>query len=328
MRSEYQRALELAEEALSLAQGVKDPLHVALGHRYLGLVLYCLGEYTAAQDHLRQMISFYNPQRHHHSLVTLRGSDAGTSALGYDACCLWCLGYPEQALKRSGEVLALARQQGHPFSLADVLWYAGCMLSEMRRDAQALKDHAEELIGLENEKVPSWRGAGNLGRGVALVMLGQVQEGIPLIRESMAGYQSKGVLAYLPGRLVFWAEAQAKSGHPEEGLVTVAEALAVVEETGERHSEAELYRLQGELLLSLGDDAEAEASLQKAVQVARRQSAKSWELRAATSLARLWQKQDRRREARKLLAQVYDWFTEGFDTRDLKEARALLDELA
>jgi predicted ATPase len=328
MRAEHQRALELAEEALSLAQGVKDPLYVALGHRHLGLVLFCLGEYTTARDHLQQMISFYNPQQHHRTLVALRGSDAGTSALGYDACCLWCLGYPDQALKRGQEALALARELGHPFSMADVLWYAGCLLSEMRRDASALKDHAEESIRLANEKVPSWRGAGTHAGGVALVMLGQVQEGIAQIHEGMADYRSTGSLFYLPERLCFLAEAQAKSGHPEEGLVTVAQALAVVEETGERHREAELQRLNGELLLALGDEAEAEVCLWKAVQVARRQSAKSWELRATTSLARLWQKQGRRREARKLLAQVYGWFTEGFDTRDLKEARALLDELA
>jgi predicted ATPase len=143
----------------------------------------------------------------------------------------------------------------------------------------------------------------------------------------MAAMQSEGVRCYLPGVLRSLAEAQAKAGQPGEALTTLAEALALVEETDERYFEAELYRLKGELLLAQGDDAGAEASLQKAVEVARRQSAKSWELRATTSLARLWQKQGQTDEARQVLMQIYGWFTEGFDTPDLKEAKALLDEL-
>jgi predicted ATPase len=327
MRAEHQRARELAEEALSLAQRAKDPLHVALGHRHLGCILFRLGEYTTARAHLEQMISFYEPQQHHRSLVFLRGSDAGTSALAYDACCLWCLGYPDQALKQSQEALALARELGHPFSLADVLCFAGCMFNEMRRDAQALKDNAEELMRLANEKVPGWSEAGTLFRGEALAMLGQVQEGMAQIREVIAPYQSRGGWCYLPGKLRSLAEAQAKAAHPEEGLTTLAEALALVEQTDQRHWEAELYRLKGELLLAQGDEAEAEASFHKAVEVARRQQAKSWELRATVSLCRLWQEQGRMDEARQMLAEIYGWFTEGFDMPDLKEAKALLKEL-
>jgi predicted ATPase len=154
------------------------------------------------------------------------------------------------------------------------------------------------------------------------------------MRESIVAYQSRGSWFYLPGTLRFLAEAQAKAGHPEEGLTTLAEALALVEQTDERHWEAELYRLKGELLLMQGNEAEAEASLhqaescfQHAIEVARRQQAKSWELRATVSLCRLWRKQDRVDEARQMLAEIYGWFTEGFDTPDLQEARALLNEL-
>jgi predicted ATPase len=327
VRAEHQRARELGEQALSLAQQAKDPLLVVLGHWYLGLVLFCLGEYTTARTHLEQMISFYEPQQHHHPLVFLRGSDAGLSALAYDACCLWCLGYPDQALSRSQEALALARELGHPFSLADVLFYAGCMLNAMRRDAPALKDHAEELMRLSSEKVPSWLGQGTWHRGKALAMLGQVQEGIAQMREGMAVDRPLGVRCYLSGALCFLAEAQAKAGQPGQGLATLADALALVEETDERHWEAELYRLKGELLLAQGDEAEAETSLHKAVEVARRQQAKSWELRTTASLARLWQQQGRMDEARQMLAEIYDWFTEGFDMPDLQEAKALLEEL-
>jgi predicted ATPase len=142
-------------------------------------------------------------------------------------------------------------------------------------------------------------------------MLGQVQEGMAQMREGIAGLQSAGLRFYSPGR-----------------LCSLAEALALVEQTDERYYEAELYRLKGELLLLQGDDAEAEASLEKAIQVAQRQQAKSWELRATVSLARLWQEQGRADEARQMLAEIYGWFTEGFDTLDPKEARALLEELA
>jgi predicted ATPase len=329
VRAEHRRARELAEEALSLAQQFGDPLLVALGHWQLGFVSFGLGEYTAARAHLQQVISFYEPQEHHQSLVSLRGLDAGVNALSFDACCLWALGYPEQALKRSQQVLALARELDHPFSLADGLAFGGCLFNEMRRDAPALKDNAEELMRLSNEKgLLGWSGTGTWHRGEALAMLGQVQEGMAQMREGMAFEQSMGVWCYLSGARGFLAKAQAKAGQPGEGLTTLAEALTLVEETDERHWEAELYRLKGELLLAQGDEAEAEASLQKAIEVARRQQAKSWELRATVSLCRLWQEQGRMDEARQMLAQIYGWFTEGFDTPDLQEARALLAEFA
>ncbi|HSR34011.1 MAG TPA: AAA family ATPase [Anaerolineae bacterium] len=328
VRAEHQRARELGEEAISLAQRAKDPLLVALGHWYLGVILFGLGEYTAARTHLEQMISFYEPQ-HHHPLVFLSGLDAGLSALAYDACCLWCLGYPEQALKQSQEALALARELDHPFSLADTLHYAGCLLNRMRQDGPALKDHAEELMRLSNEKgFPGWLAEGTSFRGEALAMLGQVQEGMAQMREGMAAMKSIDVRLFLPGTVRSLAEAQAKAGQPEEGLATLAEALALLEETDERHWEAELYRLRAELLLMQGDEAEAEASFQKAVEVARRQQAKCWELRATVSLCRLWQKQGKVDEARQMLAEIYGWFTEGFDSPDLRAARALLDELS
>jgi predicted ATPase len=303
---------------------------VGLAHWYLGLVQFSLGEYTAARTHLEQVISFYKPEQHHRSFVFLRGSDAGLGALAYDACCLWCLGYPEQASKRSQGALALARELDHPFSLADVLCYGGCLLTEMRRDALALKIHAEELMRLASEKVPVWSPPGQRYWGGALAMLGQVHEGIAQMREGMEASQFIGAWCDLSETLCCLAQAQAWAGQPEEGLATLSEALAFVEQTDQRHSEAELYRVRAELLLMQGQDAEAEAeaSLHKAIEVARRQSAKSWELRATTSLARLWHTQGRTDEAYWMLEEVYGWFTEGFDTADLKEARALLEELS
>jgi predicted ATPase len=338
VRAEYQTAHELAEEALSLAQQAGDPLLVALGYWRLGFISFGLGEYTTAQAHIEQVTTLYEPQ-YHRSLVFLGGANAGLSAVAYDACCLWCLGYPEQAQKRSQEALALTRELDHPFSLADVLCFAGCMLHAMRRDAQALKGYSEELMRLAHEKdMPSWLGMGNWQWGTALAMLGQVQEGMAQMRAGIAFCRSTDVWIYLPAALGALAEAQAKTGRPGEGLTTLDEALALVEETDERHWEAELYRLKGELLSTQsmqGDEVEAEASLHEAescfkhaIAVARRQQAKSWELRATTSLARLWQKHGKVDEARQMLADVYGWFTEGFDTPDLQHARALLEELS
>jgi predicted ATPase len=326
--AEYRRACELAEEALNLAQQVGDPMLVAAGHWRLGFVAFALGECTAARAHLEPIMAFYEPQ-YHQALVLLCGSDPGPSALAYDACCLWCLGYPEQAVKRSQEALALARELDHSISLAEVLHFAGCKFSEMRGDAQALRDHAEELLQLANEKeMQGWLATGTWYRGAAAAMLGQVQEGMAQIREGMALAQSAGVRVYVPRTLCSLAEAQAKAGHPEEGLSTLAEALDLVEQTDERLWEAEFYRLQADLLLTLGDPDGTEASLCKAVEVARRQQAKLWELRATVSLCRLWQQQGRMDEARKLLVKIYDWFTEGFDTPDLQEAGMLLEELS
>jgi predicted ATPase len=327
MRAEHQEAREMAEEALSLAQQAEDPLLVAIAYWYVGIVLLALGEYKEARAHLHQTISFYDPQRHHRSIVFLRGSDVGVSAMAYDACCLWCLGYPDQALRQSQEALALARELNHPFTLADVLCYAGCQVNALRRDAQALRENAEHLMRLTKGKSPAWSAAAVRCRGQALVWLGQIGEGMSQMREGIAAMQALGARCYRSWDLCALAEEQARAGHAEEALTPLGEAFAFVEDTDERHWEAELYRLKGELLLTQGDDAEAEASFQKAIEVAHRQSARSWELRATTSLARLWQKQGRTDGAREVLAEIHGWFTEGFDTPDLRDAKALLDAL-
>jgi DNA-binding SARP family transcriptional activator/predicted ATPase len=327
VRAEHRTARDLAGQALRAAQRAGDPLLVALGHWYVGVVCFAQGEYETSRAYLGEVISRYDPERRHRSFVALHGSDAGLSALSYDACCLWCLGYPEQASKLSQEALSMARELDHPFTLADVLAYAGCMFSAMRRDAEALEDSAEELIRLSAGKVPAWSETGNRFRGVALALMGQVEKSMAEIRYGMSVGESQGVRCYFSGMLGSLGRALATAGQLEEGLRTLDDALSFVEETGERHWEAELCRQQAELLLMRGDGAGAEASLHKAIAVAVRQGAKSWELRATTDLARLWQRQGKGEEAKQVLAPVYGWFTEGFDTLDLREAKALLEEL-
>jgi predicted ATPase len=329
VQTEYQQARELAEEALSLAQQIDDPLHVMLGHWYLGIILFNLGKYTTTRAHLKHVFDFYNPEQHHRSLVFLRGSDSGTSALAYDACCLWCLGYPDQALIKSQETIDLARELDHPFSLADALCYAGCLFNVMRRDAPALKIYAEQLLQLSNEiGLAGWIGTATCFHGEAIAMLGQVSEGIAQIHAGMAANEPIFVRLNLVEALRAMAEAQVKAGRPQEGLTILVEALDLAEQTGESHWEAELHRLRADLLLMLNDEEGAEANFKKAIEVARQQKARSWELRAATNLARLWQKQGKKDGARQLLGEIYSWFTEGFDTPDLIEARTLLDKLS
>jgi DNA-binding SARP family transcriptional activator/predicted ATPase/energy-coupling factor transporter ATP-binding protein EcfA2 len=327
--ADYQRARELAEEALNMAEREGEPVICTLGHWRLGFILFALGEYAEARAHLEQVIDFYQPQQHHRLFVSLHGADAGLSALSYAACYLWCLGYPQQALTRSREALAVARELDHPFSLADVLSYAGCMFHSMRRDALRLKEDSVQLIRLSMERgLAGWRNLGTRCLGEALVMSERFEEGIAQIREGMAGTYSDPAKLYLAGTLCHLGEAEGKAGDLEQGLSTLAEGLALVERTAEHHWEAELHRQRGELLLMQRDEAEAEASFHKAIEVARHQQAKSWELRATTGLARLWQGQGRTNEARQALAEIYDWFREGFDTPDLREAASLLEELS
>jgi DNA-binding SARP family transcriptional activator/RecA/RadA recombinase len=327
MRAEYHLASDLAQEALDLAGQSGDQLLVALSHWFLGIISFSLGEYAQARSHLGQIISFYDPQRHHQPFVILRGSDPGPSALAWDACCLWCLGYPEQAARRSQEALALAGELDHPFTLADALTFGGCAFNAMRRDALSLKDDAEMLMRLSREKLPSWVCTAECYTGEALAMLGQVSEGITQIHQGMSSKEALGMRCYRVGMLRALADAQAIAGRPEEGLATLDEALTLVEQTDERHWEAELRRLKADLLLSRGETDHAEASLREAIEVARRQQAKSWELRATVSLSRLLQMQGRQEEARQLLSEIYGRFTEGVDTPDLQEARALLQKL-
>jgi predicted ATPase len=222
----------------------------------------------------------------------------------------------------------LARELDHAFSLTDILCFGGCVFNMMRRDVQALKVYAEDQAHLAREmSFVSFESTGVCYTGHALAQLGQVQEGMALIREGLAIRKTLGTGCYKSGILGALAEAQAAAGQLDEALATLAEALDFVEETDERYSEAELHRLRADLLLLQGEEAEAEASLLEAIEVARRQKAKSWELRAATQLAHLWQRRDQAQKARQLLAPIFGWFTEGFDTSDLKAAAALLAEL-
>ncbi len=240
---------------------------------------------------------------------------------------LWLLGYPDQALRRSHEALTLARELAHPLSLAGALDYAA-WLHQLRREALITQEGAEAAMALAREHgFPQYETVALSLWGWALAQQGQGEAGLDALRQGMATHLAVGAELVRPYFLAMLAEAA--QDEPEVGLAALVEALTLVNTTDERWYEAELYRLKGQLLLQLssGNHPEAETCFHQALDIARRQQAKSWELRAATSLARLWQSQDKRQEAYDLLAPVYGWFTEGFDTADLQDARALLDEL-
>jgi predicted ATPase len=328
VRAELQKARELVQEALDLAQETEHPLTVLLSHWYMGLILFSIGEYAAAHEHLEQAIDLYDPELHHQFLLFLPGSDAGLGAMAYDACCLWYLGYPEQASKRRQKALSLAWELNHPFSTADVLCYAGCMLSSMRRDWVSLKKDSDELVQLaRDKKLAGWLTIGLPFQGAARAMLGEIHEGIAQIQESIARRRVVDEWLNLPTILCALAEAQAMAGHSAEGLDDLDEAFIHIEKTGERHWEAELYRLRGKLMLAQGNEAGAETSLRTALEIARKQSAKSLELRAGLSLCQFWKSKAKKEIAYQELSMIYNWFTEGFDSPDLIEAKKLLEEL-
>jgi adenylate cyclase len=315
----------MAEEALDLAQRAGDPLFRILGHWYLGVVMFAQGEYRAALEQLDQVVAFYEAQAHHRTFVHLRGSDPGPSAMAYQACCLWCLGYPDQALARSREAITLARELDHPFTLADVLCYAGCMIDSMCRDGKALARDTEALLEVSSRTVLPWTETALRYRSEAIVLEGQTQERLAEARRAVAAARVSSHLCFITGTFCAIAGAYVGSEQPREGLAIIEEVLAVVQQSEERHFEAEIYRLRAELLLLQGDTVGAEASFLQAIGVARRQEARSWELRATTGLARLWQRLGKADQARQMLAAIYGQFGEGFDTPDLQEAKALLE---
>jgi len=343
---ELRAAQELGEQFLSLAQSAQDPALLLVAHFVLGGTLLWPGELTLARAHLEQGSTLYDPQQHH-SFATLYEFDFGVACLCFLARVLWHLGYPDQALQSSERALALATSLSHPYSLALVFSWAAA-LHQLRREAQATQERAEATLALSSEQEFAFLAAhGMVLRGWALVEQGQGQEGAAQIRQGIVAYRATGAEAERPHWCALLAEAYGKVGQAEEGLTVLTEALAVVDENGDRYYEAELYRLKGKFVLQSGvrgpesenpntqhptpgthAEAEAEVCFLKAIEIARKQQAKSLELRAVMSLARLWRPQGKREDARQLLAEIYNWFTEGFDTKDLQEAKALLAELA
>jgi predicted ATPase len=336
-RPQFQTARDLAAQGFALAQRMEDQAFLQEAHVMLGAPLFYLGELVSARAHLEQGVALYHPQPGRGWVFRL-GADPGVRSFAWAAWTLWLLGYPDRALATMAEALSTARQVAHAYTLAWVLHYTAT-LHGWCGEIDSAREQAEAEIRLSNEQgFVRWSAGGMTRRGWSLAMQGAIEEGIAELRQGVATWRVRAGEMGLSSILAQQAEAFGRGGYLKEGLDVLAEALAIVHRNAEHYYEAELHRLKGELLRSGAQRpqagipqaavAEAEACFRRALNVARRQEAKSLELRAALSLSRLWQTQDKRKDARQLLTEIYGWFSEGFDTRDLQEARALLATLA
>jgi predicted ATPase/DNA-binding winged helix-turn-helix (wHTH) protein len=349
-RAQLPTARKIGEQILSLADDQDNPALLVEAHAALGQTLCIQGELTLAREHLHQVVARHEPQRHT-ALAFRLGYDPGIYARAVESWVLWLLGYPEQALWRSREALTLAREQSHPFTLALTLATVA-VLQQLRREEEATLEHVKASLVLSTEHgFPYLRTIATVRQGWGLARIGQVEEGLGQMRQGLTALRATGTELLRPYHLALLAEACGSCGQIEAGLCALEEALVAADQHAERFYEAELHRLKGELLLQTFAEAglqpaptdidrgnatgigetsqsspqmEAEACFEKALDIARRQGAKSLELRAAMSRCRLWDQQGKGAEARQLLAEAYGWFTEGFETADLREARGLL----
>ena len=326
-RAEHHTARKLSEQLFNLTQMVQEPVKTALAQWAQGLSLVYLGEFIPAKAHLEQVIALYDSKKHR-SLAFRYGQDPGASCMIWDSWVLWFLGYPDQALKLSQMAVDLARELDHSFTTAFVLAIAS-WLHYFRREFDASKALSEESIKISAEKgfelFNAWAPA---FRGYTQIAEGQVEDGIAQVEQGLAAWKAMGVEKHRTHCLAWLAEAYAKSGQTKEGLAVIGEAFEALEKTGERYYEPELHRIKGELLHQQGiDEVEVKVCFRQAMDIAREQSSKSLELRAAISMVRLLKKMGNAGEARHLLAEIFGWFAEGLETPDLKEAKALLKEL-
>jgi class 3 adenylate cyclase/predicted ATPase len=328
-RGAYQTARELGEQCLQRAQQEDDTARLVEAHHTLWTTGLLLGDLRLARTHLEEGLALYDPQQHR-TLALLYGHDPGVCCRGVAGIALWLLGYPDQARRQQQAAYTLAQEVAHPPSLAFPRML-GAIAHQLRRENYAAHEQAEALIALATEQgFALFRAIGGILQAGTRTALGQRGEQIGQIRQDLAAVRETGSALWEPYFLGLLADVYAQDGQVEAGLATLDEALAAAQGTGQRMVESELYRLRGSLLLrQMGTPpAEVETCFQRALDVARRQEARSPELRAAMSLSRLWHQQGKRQEAHDLLAEVYGWFTEGFDTADLQEAKALLEELA
>jgi tetratricopeptide (TPR) repeat protein len=336
VRAELQTARGLGEQIFALVERLPDPGLLGVAHSILGVTLSSLGEPLLARAHLEEGIALGKCEKH---------ARFHTLCLSFAARVLWTLGYPDQALQKNQEALRLARELAHPLTSV-VTTCIAALLHIVRGEVQAAQERAEEAMRLSVERgFIHWEAQAMALRGWALAQQGRGEESVTQIRQGLAAYQETGAQLARPMLLGLLAETYRKTGQPDEGLTVATEALALAQHTGQASQEAWLSRLRGELLLQSkvpgpranvpkgpesgvrSPESEAEKCFLQAVEIARRQQAKALELRTGMSLSRLWHQQGKKDKARQMLAEIYGWFTEGFDTPDLQEARALLDEL-
>ncbi|WP_027555879.1 adenylate/guanylate cyclase domain-containing protein [Bradyrhizobium sp. Cp5.3] len=327
VRAEHELAVSLAERMEKLGETRKDQATLLLGHYIHGASCHYRGEFVTARGLLELCDGLRDPAARA-ICAAIAVADPRAASQGHLALTLALLGHIDQGRARADEALSEARSLDHPFTVAFVLSKVCAVEAAAGLPHDTLR-HAEELVALSNEHgFPLWLGLGLLQHGRSLTALGQPQDGLALLAKGLSVLRGVGAVVHTPRALCFLAEAHAKVGRLQEGQQCLVEAAQLIEATQERSSEAELHRLRGDMMNARGDQAAAEQNYRRALAVAERQSARTFGLRAATSLARLWRDQGRCTKARDLFVPVYGSFTEGFDTPILREARALLDQLA
>jgi len=319
-------AREIAADLLQRGEDGADVPITMMGHRVSGLTCFFLGEFLAARAHLEQALARFD-SAHRPFYMSFDIQDPLVTLLYFYSQDLLCLGYLDQARFRSDAALEEASKLDHAYSQAIAL-FGACRIDWATGSHEELVARANALIAVAEEHGFPWqRAVGTVYRGWALAGSVQTTEEIALFKAGVAAYRASGAVNWVPFFLTLLADAEGMAKQRDEGLEHLAEAERLIVETEERWAEAELYRVRGELLHAGHDPAGAERSLCRAIDIAQQQSARFWELRAAVSLARLWHEQGKRDAAGDFLALIYSWFTEGFDTPVLKEAKALLDEL-
>jgi predicted ATPase len=339
VRAEFPTTRALGEQVLRLAEHSGDPVVFLVAHSLLGALLVSCGEFAAGHEHLQYGIARYD-RREHGLMASLYGDDPGVTCHSFAGLSLWLLGYPDRALASVQNGLTIAKETGSPycetFALDFVTW-----VHVLRREANAAQASVDALMRNAPEQgFPFLLADAGVLRSWILAARGLGAEGMRQVRPAIAAYAATGAVMSRPAHLMLLAQVCRTAGRLKEALTAVADAWTTVEQTGERSYEAELHRLQGELTLDLwrrngrkrqtefGAIAEAEDCFRNALAVARRQQAKSLELRAAIALATLWAERGTRRQAHDMLSEIYTWFREGFDTPDLLDAQTLLAALA
>jgi len=319
---------ELASQFLALAEKQTATVPLMIGHRMMGSVLHT-GAFAEGRAHLDRAIALYDPAEHR-LLATRFGQDIRVAALSYRSLALWMLGYPDAALVDTSRALKEAREIGQAATLMYALVHA-LLIHIQCGNYPTANAEADELVALANEKgALFWKAQGMSKQGCILAVTGKPAEAVQMITSGIAAWRSTGSTFWMPLYLSYLARAYAELGQFEHAWRCIDEAMTVAETTKERWHEPDIHRIAGEitLLSQRPSAANAETYFERALSVARAQQAKSWELRAAMSMARMWRDQGKHQQARDLLAPVYGWFTEGFDTLDLKQAKVLLDALA
>jgi tetratricopeptide (TPR) repeat protein len=326
--AEHRAACVVAEQCKKIVQQSEDSLQILLGHQILGVTCMFVGEFTRSLRHLQQVMVCYDRDTHH-PLAFVLGQDPAVNSLLWQFYDLWYLGYPDQALKKSEEGMVLAQELGHAFSSFFLLSFK-IRLHRWRREATEVYKLTETQLDYWREhKMEMAKASAMLEQAWVLSEQGHPDEATPMYEKALTAWNATGMLNHRTEFLCVLAEMYGKAGNPAHGLELIDEAIAFMQKGDERYHEAELYRMRGLLRLQQDENnaEEAEADFHTSIDAARRMEARMCELRTTTCLARLWQQQGKREQARERLAEIYDWFTEGFDTLDLKEAKALLDIL-